>query len=646
MLKKISVTLLLFICNFFTQANVKLDALSLFNDKQYQEVRLSPDAKYISMIVMHENKRALAVLDRKTRQGVGFISLPLQSEVGHYVWANNERVVINVIQKKSTLEEEESFGELFAADYDGGNRNLIYGYRSGESQVGSRLNRKKQDYGWAEIIDTLPYDERHILITSTPMNKSGDRLGTIQKLDIYKGYQKKQGRSPAPNAQIIADDNGELKLAIGIDRNFKKVVYFRKGDQWQKVNGDKFGANFTPLTVTESGSGFYALDNYQQNFIGLFEYKFSDDSYKKIFIDKKVDVSSANISSDGKHVYALRIDDGYPGYLLINKKLPQTQVFRKMLASFPGHAIELSSSSKDGRFHIVRVSSDINPGQYYFFDAKKDKLSNLFASTKIIAQKEMSYTEPFSFQADDGLTLNGYITKAKSLEDKPAPLIMLVHGGPEARDNWEYDPEVQYLALNGYNVLQLNFRGSSGYGSKYLNAGRLHWGDRIQKDLKQAVDWAVTNKITTADKVCIMGASFGGYSAIQSAIKYPDLYQCAVANAGIYDLALFYSIGDITKKNFGDSLSKLRVGTDKAVLKAMSPVYHINTLKIPVFIAHGERDERAPIEHFERLKEQLDKQNKEYEMFVLSNESHGFWNADNQKNYMSKVKQFLDKNLL
>ena len=647
MIKRILATIYILIVIISSHSIFAADGSSLFNDAQYRDVKLSPDAKYISMvIIVNKNKRAILVIDRKTRKQVGFIAFPGNNDVGDYVWANNKRLVIKVLQGSVSLTAYQSYGELFAVNYNGKNQALIYGYRTGEKQTGTRLSRKKQNFGWADIIGTLPHDKRHILITSTPMDKKQARLGTIQELDIYRGTQKKKGRVPAPNARIIVDENGEFKLAVGLNHKDQKMVYFRKNDNWQPVASDKFGVDFDPLTVTESDNGFYALDNYHQNFLGLFKYNFIDGSYKKIFVDKKVDVTSASITADGKHIYALRVDDGYPEYLLINKKLPQTQAFKKMLATFVGYAVNLTSQSIDGRYYIVKVSSDINPGQYYFFDTQENKLENLFSSTKLISKKKLAVTEPFSFKSSDGIILNGYLTKANAIKNKIAPLVVLVHGGPRSRDYWQYNAQVQYLALNGYSVLQLNFRGSYGYGRKFMNAGNFHWADTIQRDLKEAAEWAISHKLANADKICIMGGSFGAYSAVESALVYPDFYQCAVANAGIYDLSLLYTEGDITKRNFGDSFIRSMIGTDEDKLKAMSPVSQVNKLKIPLFLAHGKKDERAPLAHVIELKEQLDKYHKKYQWFVVDKEGHGFWNNETQKKYMAKVKNFLDKSLM
>ncbi|EAR26929.1 hypothetical protein PTD2_10123 [Pseudoalteromonas tunicata D2] len=638
----------LILCTLTSPLSLAVEFKNLFNAMQYNDVQISPSGDYISMRINHQGKQALAITDRKTLKFVGLISLEGNSEVGPYIWANDERLVIEVVQKAAWLEYTESYGELLAVDYDGKNSNLIYGYRSGEDQTGTRLARKQQDFGWATIVDTLPDDKRHILILSTAMSDKEDRLGELRKINIYRGNQKDLGRAPAPNVKIVTDQEGEPKLAIGLSQENEKIVYFNVDGQWQKVNNSLFGSAFYPLTITNDNSGFYALDNLNQDLTGLFKYSFADGSYKAVFTDKKVDVSSVNLTHDGKNIYALRLDDGFPVYILLNKNIPEAKAFKDILATFTGNAVSVESQTKDGVLSIVKVSSDINPGEYYIYNKKKNELKGLFPNSLNIAKDQLAFTEPVNFKSGD-FTVAGYFTKAKQQAQSKtiAPLVLLVHGGPHGvRDTWGFDPEVQFLALNGYSVLQVNYRGSSGYGQQFLSAGYKNWGSLIQTDLKNAVDWAVQQGLANANKVCIMGASFGAYSAVQSTVLYPDTYQCAIANAGIYDLALLYTKGDLQKRsNTYDYLSKV-IGTDENILKQNSPVYAVDKIKVPLFLAHGERDERAPVEHINKLKEALNLHKKAYTSFLIEKEGHGFWNLDNQMSYLNEVKTFLDKNLL
>jgi dipeptidyl aminopeptidase/acylaminoacyl peptidase len=254
--------------------------------------------------------------------------------------------------------------------------------------------------------------------------------------------------------------------------------------------------------------------------------------------------------------------------------------------------------------------------------------------------------QALSFVNSDGMNVHGYFTKALGVKDKTAPMVVLVHGGPHGvRDYWGFRKSVQALATNGYSVLQVNYRGSDGYGKKFAEAGYQHWGDDIQQDIIQATHWAVEQKLAKAGNICIMGSSFGAYSAVQSATIEADLYQCVIATAGVYDLNLLDEKGDIKSLYFADSFLQRVIGTDKEALSAMSPVNYAEKLKASIFLAHGNKDERAPIIHAEKLMEALDKHNKAYQWLKIDDESHGFYDEENQQEYLNKVLEFLGKNL-
>ena len=354
------------------------------------------------------------------------------------------------------------------------------------------------------------------------------------------------------------------------------------------------------------------------------------------------------MTTDKRSAYAVRVDDGYPAYLILNKKHEEAKVFKELLKLFPYSSVKVTSKTEDGQIYVVFVSSDIDPGSLYLLDRESNKLKRLFQFKPEFQSADFAQVEPIKFEASDGSMLNGFFTQAKAKQkNELAPTVVLVHGGPHGvRDYWEFSSQVQYLVAHGYSVLQVNFRGSGGYGVNYQRSGYKAWGGLVQQDILDGYQWLVKNKKAADNKVCIMGGSFGAYSAIQSAALYPDVYKCAIANAGIYDLELMFEEGDVQQKRSGMSYLKHVLGTDEQLLKSMSPVNYVEKIQVPILLAHGEKDERAPFEHAERLRAALDKENKSYEWFVIGDESHGFFNPKNQRAYMKQVVGFLDKHLL
>ncbi|WP_281556463.1 alpha/beta fold hydrolase [Thalassomonas sp. RHCl1] len=625
------------------------DWQNLFDHAQYQNAKISPDGKYLAVAVLSQGKRALVFFDSKTMKPVGSAKFQGRKEIGRYYWVNNERVVITINQRDPWLEEPITYGELYAVNYDGTKGELIYGYQAGEMQTGSHIKKKKAIRGWAEIIDRLKEDKKHILISSTPMSNTGERLPTVLKLNVYNGkVTRKLGTSPIPFARFITDTSGELRALTGTDKNDHRQLYLRQDGDWVQAPQDLVGKSVSLLSVDASGKYLYTLDNKGQDLTGIFKLNLEDYSYKSVYTDKVVDITDVEMTTDGRTAYALRVDEDYPTYLILNKKAEEAQTFKDLLATFPYSKVNITSKTEDGNIYVVLVSSDIDPGTLYLFDKKQNQISALFKFKPELNSAELAQVEPIQLEASDGQLIHGYFTAAKSTDKNDiAPLVVLVHGGPHGvRNYWSFSQQVQYLALNGYSVLQVNYRGSDGYGRDFAVAGHRAWGTRIQQDINDAYQWLIKQNKAKAGHACIMGASFGAYSAIQSAVKFPDTYQCAIANAGIYDLELMFEDGDIREKAFGRSYLKRVLGTDKAQLKSMSPVNHVANIKIPLLLAHGEKDKRAPFEHAKRLRTALDKANKGYEWFVVDDESHGFFNPENQKAYMNKVVKFLDSHLM
>ncbi|GAA0822771.1 S9 family peptidase [Colwellia asteriadis] len=622
----------------------------LFDHSSYQNAKISPDGKHLAVAANVRGKVALIVFKvNELNKPVGFINFSGRTEVGEYHWVNNERLVLNVVKRVYSQAMPVFYGELYAVNMDGSRGRMIYGVNAGEIQTGSRLKKRESIQGWGEVIDTLPEDEDHILISSTPMSSTGERLATVYRLNVYTGHLKnKLGTSPIPFARFITDTKGELRALVGTDENNYQQIYIKQGDSgWAKLAPGTTSSSVWPLSINGSGEYLYTLDNHKQDLDGIFKLNLNDFSYQHVYTDPKVDITNVEMATDRRSAYAIRTDENYPAYLILDKKAEEAGIFKNLLTSFPNQKVKITSKTQHGDFYVFMVSSDVNPGTLYLYDLKNNTIKYLFKLMPNFHESDFAAVEPIQYSASDGQVIHGYLTQAKTtLNNKVAPVVVLVHGGPHGpRDYWGFSSEVQYLALNGYSVLQVNFRGSGGYGVKFETDGHQQWGSRIQQDILEGFQWLVKEGMAETDNACIMGASFGAYSAVQSAAIYPDTYQCAIANAGIYDLELMFDKGDVQARDSGLSYLQEVLGTNEAALKSMSPVNYASKITIPLLLAHGEDDERAPFEHVESLRDSLDKANKSYEWFFIDKEGHGFYNPETQKAYMRKVITFLDKHL-
>lgn len=621
---------------------------SFFDYPEYRRAKLSPDGKHIAVSFLSGGKAAIAFLNRESKKIVGSAKFKGSDEVGNFQWVSNSRVVIDIVKKVHGYEQLQFQGELYAVNYDGSKAEKIYGHSAGSAPNSRYMKKKESIRGWGNVVDPLLNDEKHILISSTPMSKTGERHAQLLKVDVYTGIvRKKIDSAPVSFSKFILNTDGNAIAVTGKDKDNNNALFVKKNKQWQRVSDTVVGTKVNVITADKTGEYIYTVDDFEHDKKGLYKLKISDLTYKHIFTDKKVNITNVETSIDTSEVYAVELNDGYPSYAFLNSKLDESKVFKNIIKSLPYSRVTLTSKSTDGRYYIVLASSDTNAGTLYFYDKSENKLEFLFKYHSKFNDNDFVQVEPIIIPTKDNYSLPGYFTPAKQQgTNRLAPAVVLVHGGPHGpRDHWEFSAQVQYLAAKGFSVIQVNFRGSGGYGANHEFAGHRNWGQLIQEDILAGYQWLVDNKKASADNVCIMGASFGGYSAIQSLTKYSDTYQCAIANAGIYDLELMFEEGDIQERIAGLSYLKKVLGENKQQLRANSPVHHVGKIKAPILLAHGKKDIRAPYEHALRLRDALDKENKPYEWHVVGKEAHGFYNPNNQKAYMKKVVNFLNTHL-
>lgn len=618
-------------------------------DYQYQAAKISPDGKHIAMAILKDGQRKLAVVKASDFSPVGGADFGNKQEVGRFYWANNERIVAQIWKRYPWKEEPVFEGELFAVNYDGSRGKMIYGWRAGSSSTGSKLKKGEATNGWADIVNLLRHDEEEILISSTPFSNSGARVPTLHRLDIYTG--KMSGTiagGPVTFADFITDRKGNLRLAVGTDSTDTKRVYrFNEEDSdWTEVPADSFGEGYYPLTFDNSGKNLLLVDDKDHDLQGIYKLNIETGKKTLLYRDDEVDITAVEYNSDRSGVYAVRTDPNYPTYVMLEDDTEEAELFKYLLSMFPGYEVNITSSSKDRNLWIIYADNDRSAGGFYLYNKKKNQFSLLFSNLNHLDQRKLSESIPIEFAASDGVKIRGYVTYPAGIpETQSVPMVVLVHGGPMARDYWSFDREVQLLASQGYAVLRLNFRGSTGYGRSFQAGSKLQWGDRVQKDIIEGTQWVIQQGGILSDKVCIMGASFGGYSALQSASIAPDLFKCVIGTAGVYDLQMMFEEGDIPNLLFGKAYLTAQLGEDEALLKQYSPVHTVSNLNAPVLIAHGEKDVRVPIEQAEALRESLERHNKSFEWFVKDTESHGFFDEGNRTEYFERVTEFLAKHL-
>ncbi|WP_298771256.1 S9 family peptidase [uncultured Shewanella sp.] len=631
-----------------------LELSTLFSlSSEFSQVKISPNGDYISAIKVFEAKKLLITLDTKTKKLLHAVHFPDNAQVGDYAWANHERIVLQKEYLKGWSDVPEYHGELYAVNANGSKPAYLFGYQSNEMQTGSNIKKQTPIRATAFILDALPNDNRYMLVSAIPWSGSKGRTlnpetnKIVYRVDIYKGLRKKIARAPIANSHFLTDNEGQLRFISGTNDHIHYHLFYRQDSQW--INTDKFHFgldDLTPIAFGEDDNQVYVLGREAGQTRGVYQLNVKTGDKQKISQDSTVDPHHVWINNTNKKLYAVEYENGYPEYEFVNNKDIYAQYTKQLLAALPGHQIRLVSQTTDNKKLIIDAFNDRNPGDYYLFDTETVKLEYLFSKKSWLDPEQMADVKPVSFTARDGKTIHGFLTLPFGVDAKNLPLVVNPHGGPYGvRDGWQFDPQNQLFAQQGIAVLQVNFRGSGGYGAAFEALGHQKWGTDIQYDIIDGTKDLITQGIVDKNRICIVGGSFGGYSALQSSIIEPDLFQCAIGMFGVYDLELMFKEGDVSRRKTGQAYLSTVLGKNVAQLNAMSPTHHVDKLKAKLLLIHGGNDDRAPIEHFEALTSALKQQAYPYDTLVLDNEGHGFYKDEHTAQAYQKMLSFLKENL-
>ena len=334
---------------------------------------------------------SLVFRDRKTNKILGFTKLPEQLVLGDYQWVNNERVVFKIYNKVTWSDKPQFYGELYAVNFDGSKAEVIYGYRNGKKQIGSRAKKKKSIFGWGDIIDILPNDKKHILISSTPMNSTKDNLASVYKLNVYTGLiNNKLAKSPLPFSTFITSSSGDLIGVVGKTINNHKKLLLRKNEQWESLNEAMIGENFNVILPRYSDEYLYLFDDTRGN-RGLFRLNIAEQLYESVDFDMNVNnFEKNNIQQSTK---TLQLGRELTEFLLLNKQTEEAQTYERVISTFPNNKVTINSKNSEGDLFIVAVSKNDFSGEFYLFNKEKNQMKYLNHFEKDSIEVEFSHIE-------------------------------------------------------------------------------------------------------------------------------------------------------------------------------------------------------------------------------------------------------------
>jgi dipeptidyl aminopeptidase/acylaminoacyl peptidase len=634
-----------FSCGVYAaESPVEDKVLPFLKTHKFGDIKISPTGEYLAVTVPLSDRTSLAILDRKTMSLKGHVTFPAGIHVYSFEWVNDTWIIYSIAEQFGSRVAPSLTGELYSVHFTGGTKS--YGANGKEPMIGARAFRYNRDSVRevsAEIFDTLPDSNESILISVSPWN---DEFSQIERINIYDATRTVLWKVPIRNAQCKANPSKSILVCKGKDNKNNSRMLISRDDKknWQVLNDQSLShQSIIPVGFKNEKQLYVRMDQPQgPDEIHLMDV---DTGEKKLVSrDSLVDPLRILYSPKTFEPYAVVYGSGKPWVEYLEPENEYALLHKKLQASFTDAIVLPGEATSDLSSSIFVVHSDRIPSDFYFYDQKKNNAQFMVSVAPWLDPNKMAVMEPIKFEARDKTLITGLLTKSRDLKEKQMPLILMPHGGPYGVfDNWEYNEEVQLLAAHGFAVLQVNFRGSGGRGRQFEEMGYQNWGLAMQDDLTDATRWAISEGVADPKKICIYGASYGGYAALMGAAKEPGLYQCAVGYIGVYDLPLILKKGDIAKNKYTAMELTEHMGT--AGLEAVSPVNLADRIKIPVMLVAGNIDWRAPPIHTSKMCDALKKTGGKPECYFYNGEGHGFVGGYAREDFYRKLVKFFQTNL-
>lgn len=614
-----------------------------FRHSEFDDVKISPTGEYLAAsIKLAADTGALIVLRRDTLERTGVFRLAGRSFIADFRWVGPERLLFTVAESQGSKTNPGLTGEIYGMDADGRNQKLL---------IGPRAKSRSGRFEIGFLNDILPDDDDHVLVSVQGIGAGrGTDFPRLERMNVRTGSRSLIARAPIANANFLADRTGKARIAWGFDENNRQIVYYREasGGEWRVIHTQgSEGPEWFPRFIYPDGASALIEMGEASGPNGLYRYRFADGETTLVVRDATVDPWFIAYDLDRSAPVAVAFMDGGPKLTLLNRESPLVQGWAAVLRGVEGTFSVPTSWTDDARLVVFRVFSDRNPGEFHLLDRDSMRLTYLLSSRRWIKPEQMATMEPISFKARDGLTIHGYLTIPPNSNGRNMPLILNPHGGPIGPfDIWGWNPETQLFANRGYATLQVNYRGSGNYGQAFTRAGLKQWGDGMIDDMTDAVRWAIAEGIADPERICIYGASYGGYAAAMAPIREPNLYRCAVGYVGVYDMPLMFSSGDIPDVRGGRAYLREWLGTGAEFLTRISPVHRAAAeLKVPMFIITGNEDFRAPPEHSRRLRRVLTEAGRPPKWMERDFEGHGFFKLENNRALYTDMLAFFDAHI-
>lgn len=480
------------------------------------------------------------------------------------------------------------------------------------------------------------------------INKDDPGIHDVYHLDLPSGELRLVTKNPGNVWVWLADSQLRLRAAMVVNEEggFDLLHRFTEDSPWERLLrwALEDARSSGPISFSRDGRMLLLTDSRNANTSRLVRIELATGALEVIAEDPEYDVGDVILNSDTMEPELVGFVRERTAWTVLSEDVRED--YEAICALHHGELGVVCADDAE-RIWVVRFIADDGPVSFYSYDRSERRATFLFDSRPELRRHRLASMEPCSFSSRDGLAIHGYITFPPDAERRNLPMVLKVHGGPWVRDVWGYDAEAQWLANRGYICLQVNYRGSCGYGKRFLNAGDKEWGGRMQDDLVDAVQWAIGEGYADPSRVAIYGGSYGGYAALVGATFTPDLFTCAIDIVGPSNLLSFIeAIPPYWKPNLRQF--QRRVGdpvTEAEFLRSRSPLFKVDHIRIPMLIAQGANDPRVKRSESEQIVEAMRSNGIPHRYLLFEDEGHGFVRPENRMRFYAEAERFLAEHL-
>lgn len=603
------------------QAPNRIPVRDFFKNPEKAYFQVSPDGRQISFTQPYESRMNVMVMPVGGTEARR-VTAVTDRDISQYDWKGNDRI-------------------LFLKDVGGDENFHLFGV---DIATGKTTDLTPFDSTRVDVVDPLLDSDTDVIIQTNHRRKD---VFDAYRLNVATGALTMLAENPGNITGWVTDHEGKIRVALQTDGVNSSLLYrATPADSFRTVITTNFREALSPLFFDFRNETLYAVSNIGRDKSAIVRIDpATGKELEVLYAHPEVDVSGMSYSRKRRVLTEIV----YTTWKQQQEFLDSTtaRLYGRLRAQLSGYEVWVTFQSRNEDRMIVRTISDRTLGSYYLYDAAAGSLTKLADRNPWLREDDLAEMKPVSYRSRDGLTINGYLTLPKGVTPRALPVVVNPHGGPWARDIWGFSPEVQLLANRGYAVLQVNFRGSTGYGRAFWEASFKQWGKTMQDDISDGVKWLIDQGIADPARVAIYGGSYGGYATLAGLTFTPELYAAGVDYVGVSNLFTFMNTIPPYWKPYLDMFHEM-VGDpvkDSALFVSASPALHVDRIRAPLLVAQGARDPRVNIAESDQIVEGLRKRGIDVQYIVKENEGHGFANEENRFEFYDAMEAFLAKHL-